>query len=574
MSLKLSKGFEAVALKLQEAASMTHSNVRARLSDAVNDAHRGSDKYGYYIDHTGDGELGDCIYSCNGDIRSAPYELGTVGGKQTANIDMENSKNVVPRTTYEEEADDDDHYTAMGEALKASNIYTDLPLYERFISKGERANADDSSFAGKGKSFPILKPGDVGAAVHAMGRAGSANYGMAALKSNIIRIAKKKGFGSSLPKSWQGDDSSEAAAILDVIGDMVPLKEGPNLGKVIQLKEGAVGQDGTAYLKLISPGWGSSGYYSKEMLARDGAKAFPTGTKNFWDHATDVEERERPEGSLRNLASVLTEDAHYEPNGPAGAGLYAKAKVFEEFRQPVGDLAKHIGMSIRAQGKAKEGDAEGRKGPIIQELSRGISVDYVTTPGAGGQILQLFEAAGARRTQAQGDEMTDEEKNQLREAQAQNRKLNERLSLIEAAPAVDEYFSTIRVGEAIQKRVKARVLAGVIPVVKETGALDRAALLTIVETETKDEVKFVQEVSGHQVVTGMGESSSAELTEAQKTERGLAIKEENKRFATLFGHGRKGMGRKIMTEGRSAFDPEYNAGQKELVTTGAKVMED
>ena len=555
--MSLSKGLEALALKLQEA--MLHSDVSKRLGDAVNDAHQSSGKYGYYIDHTGDGESGDCIYSSNGDIRKAPYTLGKVGGKPTANIDTENSKNVVPTTSYDEEAEDDDHYTAMGEALKRSNIYTDLPIYERFISKGERDNADDSSFAGKGKSFPILKLGDVQAAVHAMGRAGSSNYGMAALKANIIRIAKAKGFGSSLPKAWQsGGDDDKSEAAIQITGDVIPLKEG------------AVGQDGTAYLKLISPGWGSSGYYSKEMLARDGAKAFPNGTKNFWDHATDTEESERPEGSLRNLASVLTEDAHYEAAGPAGPGLYARAKVFEEFRQPVDDLAKHIGMSIRAQGKAKEGEAEGRKGPLIQELSRGLSVDYVTTPGAGGQILQLFEAAGARRTQAQGDEMTDDEKKQLREAQATARKATERLSLLEAAPVIDEFFGTIRVGEAIQKRVKARVLAGTLPLVEKTGELDRVALTKLVEAETKDEVAFIQEASGRSLVTGMGTSEPATITEAQKAERAAAEKAEGKRFTSLFGLKTK-EGRKIMRDGRSAFDPNYNSGAGELVTAGAKV---
>ena len=50
----------------------------------------GTGNYGYYIDHDGDGTEGNCIYSCNGDIRQAPYELGMRGGKATAHVDMEN----------------------------------------------------------------------------------------------------------------------------------------------------------------------------------------------------------------------------------------------------------------------------------------------------------------------------------------------------------------------------------------------------------------------------------------------------------------------------------------------------
>src|ERR1700735_2676506 len=198
--------YVSIAVKLQEAADMMHSDVRARLSDAVNDMHRGTGKWGDYVDHNGDGESGDVIYQSAGDLRKAPYEIQKQGGKAVANIDDENSTNVVPRTTYEEEADDDDSYASMMEA----QLYTkgEKPLVERFISKGERDNADGDSFAGKGKSFPLLKPGDVMAAVHAMGRAGSGNYGMAQLKANIIRIAKKKGWASSLPKAWQGDSVS------------------------------------------------------------------------------------------------------------------------------------------------------------------------------------------------------------------------------------------------------------------------------------------------------------------------------------------------------------------------------
>jgi hypothetical protein len=60
---------------------------------------------------------------------------------------------------------------------------------------------------GKGKSFPIMKRRDMFAAVHAMGRAGSDNYGPDQLKANIIRIAKAKGLTSELPKAWQsGED--------------------------------------------------------------------------------------------------------------------------------------------------------------------------------------------------------------------------------------------------------------------------------------------------------------------------------------------------------------------------------
>lgn len=552
--MPLSKGWESVALKLQEQATgLANSDVCRWLSDACNDAGC------WYVDHIGDNESGDLVYCCSGDMKQAPYEIRTVNGKVTASIDTDAAIDVLPRTTYEPEADEDDHYASM----EAQRLYSkgSAKFIERFISKAERDAADGSSFAGKGKSYPILKPGDVSAAVHAMGRAGSDNVGTSTLKKNIIRIAKAKGWGKYLPKSWQGDDApASEAAVIEITGEFVALKEG------------AVGQDGTAYLKLIAPGWGSSGYYSKEMLSRDGAKAFPKGTKNFWDHATDAEESQRPEGSLRNLASVLTEDAHYEHNGPAGAGLYAKARVFEDFRQPIDQMAKDIGMSIRADGTALKGEAEGRSGPIIEKLHRGISVDYVTTPGAGGQILQLFEAARSRNSQGE-DTMTDEEKRQLREAQSEIRKLRERQALNDASPAISEYFTTVRVGEAIQSRVRGRVLAGVIPIIKESGDLDKVALVKMVEAETKEEVAYISQLTGGRFVEGMGTTAPAQLTEAQRAEIVESDKAEANEFAGLFGFSNKGKGRKIMREGRAAFDPTYNAGRKDNVTSGAVAVE-
>lgn len=78
-------------------------------------------------------------------------------------------------------------------------------VFLRDISQDTRDNAPESDFAGKGRSFPILKPEDVAAAAKAIGRAGPGNYDAATLKANIIRIAKRKGpaFVEQLPESWE-----------------------------------------------------------------------------------------------------------------------------------------------------------------------------------------------------------------------------------------------------------------------------------------------------------------------------------------------------------------------------------
>ncbi len=196
-----------------------------------------------------------------------------------------------------------------------------------------------------------------------------------------------------------------------------PVQESSLAGEFVPLREKAVRRDGTVGLKLIAPGWGASGYYPAETLRRDGPKTFKAGTKMYWNHPTMAQESERPEGDLRDLAAVLVSDARWEESGAAGPGLYADAKVFGDYAPAVEELAPHIGVSIRASGRAATGEAEGRQGPIINALTVGRSVDFVTEPGAGGRIVEMFEAArpgagadGGRRT-ADGDTKLAEARN-------------------------------------------------------------------------------------------------------------------------------------------------------------------
>src|SRR6266478_664969 len=208
------------AAKLQEAAlELSQSDICNTLRTELKDMF--PNEWCYVQDVFGDSESGDVVYCCNGETWKAPYEIGEVNGKRTCAIDDDEAVEVMQRTVYDEYADDDDHYAGMSdtdaeEARKMTPDERRMIFTERFISKSERDSADNGSFAGKGKSFPILKPGDVQAAVHAMGRAGSTNKSTEGLKASIIRIAKKKGWGKYLPKAWQGDEST-----VEVPGELV-----------------------------------------------------------------------------------------------------------------------------------------------------------------------------------------------------------------------------------------------------------------------------------------------------------------------------------------------------------------
>ena len=138
------------------------------------------------------------------------------------------------------------------------------------------------------------------------------------------------------------------------------------------------------------------------------------GTKQFWNDPTAQEEFAAGR-RLNLLAAELVSDARYE-YGVAGEGLYADAKVFGPYHGAVEELAPHIGVNPR-QWPRPQGEAEGRKGPIIQSITSAQSVDYVTTPGAGGEIIRMFEAARSTRpiTSPLEESMSEADQNALQE---------------------------------------------------------------------------------------------------------------------------------------------------------------
>jgi hypothetical protein len=476
--MPLSPGFTVVALKIQEAA-MQHGDVKARLKDAINDHVQSSGKShadDEYIDHDGDGSEGNVVYSCKGDIRQAPYEMGMRGGKATTSIDHENSKNVVPVTQYIPEADDDDHYTSMDEAMRESGIYLQLPIYERFISTKTRKAADAGSFAGKGRSFPILKPEDVSAALHSIGRAGSANYSSDTLRSNIKRIAKAKGF--ALPDSLKDDSDKERRAWKP---DGVLLVESAVFSEQPRLQEAA---QADYPIKLISPGRGSSGYYPPQVLQKAAeAGIFKPGTQMFWNHDTDAEEAARPEGDLDRLAAVTTTPAEWHEHGHDGPGLYARAKVFSDYADKVKEKGPHIGLSIRAGGDRDE-SAKGPDGKprVITALRNAASVDFVTKAGRDGKIFT--ESASQ-----EGDDMDKSEvqaliKESLAPLQAENKQLREMLAATRGPALIGKHLADIRLPDAIKGKI-VEALALQIPT-DASGAVDDKKLGEIVEAKAKE----------------------------------------------------------------------------------------
>ncbi len=530
---------KALALDAKEAADagdVSNSDIRRWLEDAIRDIRADMDGYCwcYLTDFIGDGESGTVYFCCDGDLTAAPYTITQAADSVSISIDMEQAVDVVQATTYKREGNEGDVAIAMEAKGRM---------------KAMAAKFKKAAVAVKKDAEPKEKASESARTQEAGARHSKTDQ---ALIQNIHDHAIA--LGAAAPTA--NDNNVEEAATVELVGD------------IVNLREGAVGQDGTVLLKVITPGWGSSGYYSEAVLKRDLPKIYPAGTKNFWDHQTDAEEAARPEGSLRDLASVTTEPVKYLKDGPDGAGGYVRAKAFEAFKQPIDDLAKYIGTSIRASGRAKEGKApDGKTGPIIEQLTYGHSIDYVTTPGAGGKVLQLFEAARGRIREAiqqPTQEPTMAEDQKLTEALAKIKKLEDRQHMSEAAGAVAEYFASITVPSMLKplvERITTRVTAGNLPVT-ESGELDRKKIKEAAQSEYTEELGVLRRINPS-MVTGMGSAptqmSEAQVVERQKQER-VQVAESSTRFASLMGFEPEStMAPKIFAEGRRAFNPAYNA---------------
>jgi len=139
--------------------------------------------------------------------------------------------------------------------------------------------------------------------------------------------------------------------------------------------------------------WGSSAFYPREVIERDGPSIFGVGTPVYFDHPGRTERSDRPERSVRDLAGKIVSVPVYEADNPEGEGLYAEVQAYSWAGPIMAEMADDVGMSIRAEATASQGTRMGRRGPVVESLTKGISVDVVTKAGAGGKLLSLIESA-------------------------------------------------------------------------------------------------------------------------------------------------------------------------------------
>jgi hypothetical protein len=146
---------------------------------------------------------------------------------------------------------------------------------------------------------------------------------------------------------------------------------------------------GIVPIRIIQPGFNSSKtrHYS-ESAVKDAVKIFE-GAKQYANHATKTEEKERPERDIRDWVSTL-ENVKIAPNGNAVGEAHIHAGWFKEFVQGLfeaGTLNK-LGASINSIGRGSKQKIDGVETFAVESLVDHPfkSVDFVTEAGAGGQV--------------------------------------------------------------------------------------------------------------------------------------------------------------------------------------------
>ena len=148
---------------------------------------------------------------------------------------------------------------------------------------------------------------------------------------------------------------------------------------------------------FITPGRGTSGEWTEEVLERDGAHALKKGARCFVTH------NRLPNGEADpfTMWGVLAEDARYE----AGVGLVGEIDVLKSWRERVEEVAPHTALSVYLWADT---DEYGTVTRIYEDVDNG--VDLVSTPGRPGSALVQKRYESAKRASEKAAATSAEDK--------------------------------------------------------------------------------------------------------------------------------------------------------------------
>ena len=151
---------------------------------------------------------------------------------------------------------------------------------------------------------------------------------------------------------------------------------------------------------LIEVGLSKNGNRYPASTLRESVALFE-GAAVFADHPTDQERRVKPERSIRDKVGKLVDVqfGQFDTGQRVVEGLKARFKVMVPWlRETLLEAHKlgepdFLGFSINAVGEITQTNESGRGISVVERITRVESVDVVTDPAAGGQIVRLAAAS-------------------------------------------------------------------------------------------------------------------------------------------------------------------------------------
>jgi len=144
-------------------------------------------------------------------------------------------------------------------------------------------------------------------------------------------------------------------------------------------------------------------YYTREMLERDGKSAFEGLTMHVVDHKEDQRSEQTDVSTIKEVFGVrdMQDGAYLVSNVMAyDPGFCEKVRN----RADAGELDK-LRCSIIGKGTSTVGEIDGVEYNIVQSISEGRFVDWVTRDGAGGHAMALSESDAEPEPEPEPEDM-------------------------------------------------------------------------------------------------------------------------------------------------------------------------
>lgn len=137
-------------------------------------------------------------------------------------------------------------------------------------------------------------------------------------------------------------------------------------------------ESGRWLVSIATPGQGSSGFYSEDVLREYGPVAFPAGAKSFINHESKRD--------MRDCIGIFPEGAYWDENHKK---LMGELQPFSHWKQFVDEVGPHSGMSIYMAGEA---DDDMNVTKLLEHRQNG--ADLVAYPGLEGSgFVEMLESA-------------------------------------------------------------------------------------------------------------------------------------------------------------------------------------